>query len=93
MSHDWKNIFSNRHIIYFKYAIWHPNFCLGIWAAEEESDEEEIRGSKYSKSKNYTAPVNFIAGGVHQPGKKEPEKKEENKDEKDDVEILSDSSE
>ncbi|XKL60152.1 hypothetical protein PGB90_001168 [Kerria lacca] len=67
----------------------------GIWADDEEDDSDDNRSTKYSsKSKNYTAPVNFVAGGIHQPGKKIKEttdEKEKNEISKDDV--ISDSSE
>lgn len=81
----------------FKCIAFHfiTSFLLGIWADDEEDDSDDNRSTKYSsKSKNYTAPVNFVAGGIHQPGKKIKEttdEKEKNEISKDDV--ISDSSE
>lgn len=50
---------------------------LGIWA--DDSDEESAPARKpktFSKApKNYTAPVNFVAGGIQQSGKPKEEKK------------------
>ncbi|KAJ1365567.1 hypothetical protein KIN20_025939 [Parelaphostrongylus tenuis] len=55
----------------------------GIWA-DRESDEEEAYGRpSFGKKarKDYTAPINFISGGIKQGGSFEPSKlKEEEKD-------------
>lgn len=68
-------------------------FIAGIWADDSDNDAEvsvdRRRGRKSraggSKSKDYTAPVSFVAGGIHQAGKKEKKKSEkveaENQDE------------
>lgn len=55
----------------------------GIWA-DDESDNEGGRPSFQSsrKAKDFTAPINFVSGGVRQVGKKEEEKKEESGDER-----------
>ncbi|XP_012287258.1 tuftelin-interacting protein 11 [Orussus abietinus] len=58
---------------------------LGIWA--DDSDEEVPMRPSFKMSskvpKNYTAPVNFVAGGIQQAGKPEDEKnKEEEEEEK-----------
>lgn len=55
----------------------------GIWAKEEDSDDDaegrpSFKGSK--KPKNYSAPIGFVAGGVQQAGKKKEEEKEEDDD-------------
>lgn len=58
-----------------------------MWA--EDSDEEEVTGkTSFSKKKpkNYTAPVNFISGGVQQAGKKK-EKEGTKEDNSEDEEI------
>ena len=73
-------------------------FIAGIWADNEDDDsEDEARGSTRfggRKKKNYTAPVMFVTGGIHQPGNKpkEEEIEEERNDEIQD-DIISDSSE
>lgn len=48
----------------------------GIWA-DDDSDEEQStstkgrnRSGEGKKSKDYTAPIGFVAGGVQQSGKK-----------------------
>ncbi|EZA47999.1 hypothetical protein DMN91_011683 [Ooceraea biroi] len=60
---------------------------LGIWADDSDEDELSARPSfkTFNKGpKNYTAPVNFIAGGIQQAGK--PKDKKEDKDEEDEDE-------
>ncbi|XP_023302666.2 septin-interacting protein 1 [Lucilia cuprina] len=62
----------------------------GIWADDSENEEEESSGrrrggrkgrmglgSSGSRSKDYTAPVNFVAGGIQQSGKKKDKIKDE----------------
>ncbi|XP_044753287.1 septin-interacting protein 1 [Coccinella septempunctata] len=43
----------------------------GIWA-DDESDEDDKRSAfkNGKESKNYSAPIDFVAGGVHQVGEK-----------------------
>ncbi|XP_050457784.1 tuftelin-interacting protein 11 isoform X1 [Cataglyphis hispanica] len=58
---------------------------IGIWADDSDEDELSARPSfkTYNKGpKNYTAPVNFVAGGIQQAGKP----KEEDNDDKEDEE-------
>nr|CAD7258217.1 unnamed protein product [Timema shepardi] len=66
----------------------------GIWADDSDGEEDasgpsrpSFKGSSRGKA-NYAAPVSFVAGGVHQVGKKkEPENKKEKKsDDEDDSE-------
>lgn len=51
---------------------------LGIWADREESDDEDahagfgLKGSR-KQSKNYSAPVTFVSGGVKHGNKIEKE--------------------
>ncbi|XP_011863227.1 PREDICTED: septin-interacting protein 1-like isoform X2 [Vollenhovia emeryi] len=55
---------------------------LGIWADDSDKDELSARPSfkTFNKGpKNYTAPVNFVAGGIQQAGK--PKEKEDEDDE------------
>lgn len=48
----------------------------GVWAKDsDEEDNEDVR-QKVRKSKDFSAPIGFVAGGVQQAGKK---KKEERK--------------
>lgn len=59
----------------------------GIWADDSDEDELSARPSfkTFNKGpKNYTAPVNFVAGGIQQAGK--PKDKKEDNDEEDDEE-------
>ncbi|XP_036146927.1 tuftelin-interacting protein 11 [Monomorium pharaonis] len=61
---------------------------LGIWADDSDEDEISARPSfkTYNKgSKNYSAPVNFVAGGIQQAGKS---KEKEEKDDEDDEEEI-----
>lgn len=60
----------------------------GIWADPGSSGDEgsssrrpSFKGSK--KSKNYTAPIGFIAGGVQQAGKNKEKEPNKNKEESD----------
>ncbi|CAH1395223.1 unnamed protein product [Nezara viridula] len=57
----------------------------GIWARDEDSDNEgdrpSFKGSR--KPKNYTAPIGFVAGGVQQAGKKEEKKEDDDDDDND----------
>lgn len=55
-----------------------------MWADKEESDEEEERPSFGRKRPNYTAPVNFVSGGVKHGSR--IEKDEEGAPDKDDDE-------
>ncbi|XP_054276836.1 tuftelin-interacting protein 11-like [Macrosteles quadrilineatus] len=59
----------------------------GMWADDsgDEGPSQRAGFSKSKKPKNYSAPVNFVAGGVHQAGKKK-EKEIENKTEENDDE-------
>ncbi|XP_029660083.1 tuftelin-interacting protein 11 isoform X2 [Formica exsecta] len=60
---------------------------LGIWADDSDEDELSARPSfkTFNKGpKNYTAPVNFVAGGIQQAGK--PKDKEDNDDQEDEEE-------
>ncbi|KAF7404601.1 hypothetical protein HZH66_003507 [Vespula vulgaris] len=60
---------------------------LGIWADDSEEDELSARPSfkTYNKGpKNYTVPVNFVAGGIQQSGKPAEEKEDKEKDDDDD---------
>lgn len=60
----------------------------GIWADEgsdEETERPSRRGFGAKQSKDYTAPVDFVAGGVQQAGKKD-EKQKDDKKESDDEE-------
>ncbi|KYN43118.1 Tuftelin-interacting protein 11 [Trachymyrmex septentrionalis] len=60
---------------------------LGIWADDSDEDELSARPSfkTFNKGpKNYTAPVNFVAGGIQQAG--QPKEKEAKDDEEDDEE-------
>ena len=59
----------------------------GIWADDSDEDELSARPSfkTFNKGpKNYTAPVNFVAGGIQQAG--QPKEKEAKDDEEDDEE-------
>lgn len=62
---------------------------LGMWADDSGDEGPSQRsgfGSKSRKPKNYSAPVSFVAGGVHQAGKnkkKEVVAQEEDKDDDD----------
>lgn len=70
------SLFIYRFLFYmhvtFQHLVWHwlTDCCIsGIWADHEESDNEDIHagfGSKGSKkqSKNYSAPVTFVSGGI-----------------------------
>ncbi|XP_039305230.1 tuftelin-interacting protein 11 [Solenopsis invicta] len=61
---------------------------LGIWADDSDDDDVSARPSfkTYNKGpKNYTAPINFVAGGIQQAGK--PKEKEEKEDEDDEEEM------
>ncbi|XP_014216658.1 tuftelin-interacting protein 11 [Copidosoma floridanum] len=55
---------------------------LGIWA--QDSDEEDARPSFSRAPKNYSAPVNFVAGGIQQAGKKKEKKEDEEEEEDED---------
>ena len=60
-----------------------------MWADSDEEDEITSRPSFKSFNrgpKNYTAPVNFVAGGIQQAGKpKEEKKKDEEEEEEESV--------
>ncbi|KAH8377626.1 hypothetical protein KR093_006322 [Drosophila rubida] len=59
----------------------------GIWADDSDNESEGetsgrrgrrgLGGGSTSKSKDYTAPVSFVAGGIQQAGKKSKKKQEE----------------
>lgn len=51
-------------------------FFSGMWAkdSDEEENEDNIR-QRTRKPKDFSAPIGFVAGGVHQAGKKKEEKK------------------
>ncbi|KAL3268527.1 hypothetical protein HHI36_007636 [Cryptolaemus montrouzieri] len=57
----------------------------GIWADDDSDNENERAFRNKKESKNYSAPIGFVAGGVHQVGKKKDEKavKNEQSDEDD----------
>nr|CAD7587242.1 unnamed protein product [Timema genevievae] len=66
----------------------------GIWADDSDGEEDvsgpsrpSFKGSSRGKA-NYAAPVSFVAGGVHQAGKKKESenKKEKKSDDEDDIE-------
>lgn len=70
-------------------------YLQGIWADDSDNDDEEESsgrrrgrkgrmglGSSGSRSKDYTAPVSFVAGGIQQSGKKKDKKEEEAEDDK-----------
>lgn len=58
--------------------IWKNFFSSGIWADREESDDENgyaglgSLGSR-KRSKNYSAPVSFVSGGIKHGNKIEGE--------------------
>lgn len=50
----------------------------GIWADDSEDDNSpDTKSSRKKGYKDYSAPVSFIAGEIHQPGKKKQEKSDE----------------
>lgn len=60
----------------------------GIWADDSDEDELSARPSfkTYNKSpKNYTAPVNFVAGGIQQAGKPKEKKEEDEENEEEET--------
>lgn len=65
----------------------------GVWA-DDDSDDEGSTSTKPNrnraegrKSKNYTAPIGFVAGGIQQSGKKKEEEKAKSDDGKLSIEI------
>jgi Tuftelin interacting protein N terminal. len=56
-----------------------------MWADNSDDDEEDSGRPSFSKNKpkNYTAPVNFISGGVQQAGKKKENEEKEDDDSED----------
>lgn len=78
--------------------------CLGIWADDSDNDEEEssgrrrgaggrkgrsgLGGSGGSRSKDYIAPVSFVAGGIQQSGKKKNKSKNDNESNEDENPIT-----
>lgn len=60
----------------------------GIWADDDSDNETERSGRRNragtsgskKQSKDYTAPIGFVAGGVQQSGKKDEKKQEETKE-------------
>lgn len=60
-----------------------------MWADDSDGDEVPARPSfkTFSRGpKNYTAPVNFVAGGIQQAGKPKEDKKESDDEKEDDDE-------
>lgn len=58
-----------------------------MWADDSGDEGPSQRsgfGSKSRKPKNYSAPVSFVAGGVHQAGKNKKKEIVEEEEEKDD---------
>lgn len=58
-----------------------------MWADDSDEEEETSRPSMRVTNKgpkNYTAPVNFVSGGIQQAGKPKEEKKGKNVDDDDD---------
>lgn len=58
----------------------------GIWADDSDEDELSARPSfkTFDKGpKNYTTPVNFVAGGIQQAGKPKDEADDKDDDESD----------
>ncbi|CAG9826035.1 unnamed protein product [Diabrotica balteata] len=67
--------FSKHHQIY------------GIWADNSDDEQEQKPAFKSNKQpKSYSAPIGFVAGGVHQVGKKKESDKKAIKDENSDEE-------
>ena len=59
-----------------------------MWADDSEEEETSSRPSfkVFNKGpKNYTAPVNFVAGGIQQAGKPKGKKQEEEEDEEEET--------
>lgn len=53
---------------------------VGIWADDSDNEDTKAKSFRIKKQpKSYTAPIGFVAGGVHQVGKKKenPDVKEE----------------
>lgn len=52
---------------------------LGIWADDSDEEQPTARQSKHFNKgpKNYTAPVNFVAGGIQQSTKNKPDRKKD----------------
>ncbi|CAG9854049.1 unnamed protein product [Phyllotreta striolata] len=65
--------FSKQHQIY------------GIWADDSDNEDEKSTASK-RQPKNYSAPIGFVAGGVHQVGKKKENNNQDIKKEESDEE-------
>ncbi|XP_057340209.1 tuftelin-interacting protein 11-like [Microplitis mediator] len=71
---------------------------LGMWADDSDEEEElsKLPTRGFSKGpKNYTAPVNFVAGGIQQAGKPSEDKKKDkdkNNEEDDDDQDVSNTS-
>ncbi|XP_060532226.1 uncharacterized protein LOC132705582 isoform X2 [Cylas formicarius] len=63
-----------------------PFYILkSIWADDSDNEDDNKSFNKPRKSKNYSAPIGFVAGGVQQAGKKKNEirtEKEESDEEK-----------
>lgn len=58
----------------------------GIWADDSDEDELSARPSfkTFDKGpKNYTTPVNFVAGGIQQAGKPKEETQDKDDDDSD----------
>ncbi|XP_057669177.1 tuftelin-interacting protein 11 isoform X1 [Diorhabda carinulata] len=59
----------------------------GIWA-DDSDGEDDKKSFKYKKQpKNYSAPIGFVAGGVHQVGKKKDDEKKTTKMDEDSEEV------
>lgn len=62
------------------------DIVLGIWADDSDEDGLSTRPSfkTFDKGpKNYTAPVNFVAGGIQQAGKPKDEAEDKDDDDSD----------
>ncbi|XP_045473883.1 tuftelin-interacting protein 11 [Harmonia axyridis] len=83
--HDLDNEFNTRR----GKALTKEQKIYGIWAEDESDDESRRPTFKSNKeSKNYSAPIDFVAGGVHQVGKKKDVKKQEDEETKFNPETL-----
>lgn len=62
--------------------IFYISVILGIWADESDNEDAERPSFQARKlQKNYSAPIDFVAGGIHQEGKKNKNKNTEIKKE------------
>ncbi|XP_056889929.1 tuftelin-interacting protein 11 [Takifugu flavidus] len=65
-----------------KYRQTKEQATYGIWA-ERDSDEDERPSFGNKKSKDYTAPVNFVSAGLRKTASEEKRQKEEGSDDSD----------